>query len=217
MLAGTFFFYIGSLTRTTVANTSVLMSVSPFLAAIAGRVALGEVVPWRTWLAMAVAFGGIIVMFADSLEGGRASGNVLALGVSVCFALNLTMLRKFRATADMLPTVLLAGLWSLLPAFLFAGPFSASANDIAWLALMGCVQLGAGCLLMTAASKHLSATELGLLSLLEPILGPIWVWWFMAEQPAALTLVGAAIVLTAVIANEAFAAYSERSLLAQPR
>jgi drug/metabolite transporter (DMT)-like permease len=217
LLAGTFFFYIGSLTRTTVANTSVLMSVSPFLAAIAGRVALGEVVPWRTWLAMAVAFGGIIVMFADSLEGGRASGNVLALGVSVCFALNLTMLRKFRATADMLPTVLLAGLWSLLPAFLFAGPFSASANDIAWLALMGCVQLGAGCLLMTAASKHLSATELGLLSLLEPILGPIWVWWFMAEQPAALTLVGAAIVLTAVIANEAFAAYSERSLLAQPR
>ena len=55
-LAGTFFFFIASLTRTTVANTFVLMSVSPFLAALAGRLMLREPVPARTWLAMAVAF-----------------------------------------------------------------------------------------------------------------------------------------------------------------
>jgi drug/metabolite transporter (DMT)-like permease len=170
-LAGTFFFFIASLTRTTVANTFVLMSVSPFLAALAGRLLLRERVPPRTWVAMSVAFGGVVVMFADSVDAGQLAGNLLALGVSCCFALNVTMLRRFRATADMLPTVMLAGVFSLVPAFFLAGTLTATPRDLAVLALMGCVQLGTGCLLMTAASKHLSATELGLLALLEPILG----------------------------------------------
>jgi drug/metabolite transporter (DMT)-like permease len=92
-LAGTFFFFIASLTRTTVANTNVLMSVSPFLAALAARIVLREPVPARTWIAMGVAFAGIVVMFADSLDAGRLAGNVLALGVSCCFAAQVTVLR----------------------------------------------------------------------------------------------------------------------------
>src|SRR5438093_2603299 len=215
-LAGTFFFFIGSLTRTTVANTFVLMSVSPFLAAIAGRLLLREAVPWRTWLAMVVAFSGIVVMFSDSLDRGRLAGNLLALGVSCCFALNVTMLRKFHASTDMLPTVMLAAIWSLVPAFFLAGPFVASGRDLAILVFMGCVQLGTGCLLMTAASKHLTATELGLLALLEPILGPLWVWAILGEHPGTLALTGGVVVLAAVIANEAFAAYWARGTMAQP-
>jgi len=209
-LAGTFFFYIGSLTRTTVANTSILMSVSPFLAALAGRWILKESVPMRTWVAMTVAFTGIVVMFADALGGGQFAGNLLALGVSACFAAQLTVLRKFHATVDMLPQVMIAGAISLVVAFALAPPFEASARDLAILAVMGCIQLGAGCLLATAASRHLSATELGLLALLEPILGPVWVWLLVGENPGATALVGGAIVMGAVIANEAFAAWSGR-------
>ena len=89
-LAGQFFLFIASLTRTTVANTFVLMSISPFLAALAARVFLHERVPLRTGIAMAVAFAGIVVMFADSLDAGRLAGNLLAIGVSVLFALNVT-------------------------------------------------------------------------------------------------------------------------------
>ncbi len=107
----------------------------------------------------------------------------------------------------MLPQVLIAGLCSLVIAAALSPPFAASGRDIAILALMGCVQLGTGCLLATAASRELSATELGLLALLEPILGPLWVWAFMGERPDDATLVGAVIVLTAVIANEVFAAW----------
>jgi drug/metabolite transporter (DMT)-like permease len=206
-LAGTFFFFIGSLTRTTVANTFVLMSVSPFLAALAGRLVLKETVPARTWIAMAVAFAGIVVMFADSLDAGRLTGNLLALGVSCCFAAQVIVLRRFHATVDMLPQVMVAGVISLVVAFAVAPPFAATGRDLAVLALMGCVQLGTGCLLATAASKHLSATELGLLALLEPILGPLWVWALMSERPGPSTLVGAVVVLGAVIANEAFAAW----------
>ncbi len=206
-LAGTFFFFIGSLTRTTVANTFVLMSVSPFLAAIAGRIVLHEQVPARTWAAMAVAFAGIVVMFADSLDAGRLSGNLLALGVSCCFAGQVTVLRKYHAHVDMLPQVMVAGIVSLVVAGVLAPPFAASARDLGFLALMGCVQLGTGCLLATAASRHLSATELGLLALLEPILGPLWVWALMSEAPGHAALAGGAIVLTAVVANEGFAAW----------
>ena len=206
-LAGTFFFFIGSLTRTTVANTFVLMSVSPFLAAIAGRIVLGEKVPPRTWAAMAVAFGGIVVMFADSLDAGRLSGNLLALGVSCCFAAQVTVLRKYRARVDMLPQVMIAGVVSLAVAGILAPPFAASGRDLGFLALMGCVQLGTGCLLATAASRSLSATELGLLALLEPILGPLWVWALMGEAPGRAALAGGAIVLAAVVVNEAFAAW----------
>jgi drug/metabolite transporter (DMT)-like permease len=206
-LAGTFFFFIGSLTRTTVANTFVLMSVSPFLAAVAGRVFLREAVPARTWIAMTVAFAGIVVMFADSLDAGRLSGNLLALGVSCCFAGQVTVLRKYHARVDMLPQVMVAGVVSLIVALSFAPAFAATNRDLLILALMGCVQLGTGCLLATSASRFLSATELGLLALLEPILGPLWVWALMDEEPGHAALTGGAIVLTAVIVNEAFAAW----------
>ena len=209
-LSGTFFFFIASLTHTTVANTFVLMSVSPFLAAISGRLVLKEPVPARTWIAMTVAFAGIVIMFGDAIDSGRLLGNLLAFGVSVCFAAQLTMLRKFHATVDMLPQVMIAGLWTLAPAFLLAGPFAASSRDIAILAFMGCVQLGTGCLLATAASRTLSATELGLLALLEPIIGPLWVWLLMGEDPGGNALLGGVIVLSAVIANEAFAAWRGR-------
>ena len=122
------------------------------------------------------------------------------------------MLRKFHATVDMLPQVMIAGLLSLVAAFALAPASSRRRRAISRSSrVMGCVQLGTGCLLATAASKHLSATELGLLALLEPILGPIWVWALMGEHPGAATLTGGAIVLAAVLANEAFAAWRGRA------
>ncbi|MBI3149549.1 MAG: DMT family transporter [Betaproteobacteria bacterium] len=210
VLAGTFFFFILSITRTTVANTLVIMSMSPFLAAIAGWWFLHEKPPRRTWIAMAVAFGGICLMFAESLELGRLLGNLLALGVSVCFAINVTLLRRADRSVSMLPTVLLAGLWSAGLAVVFAWPLQASAQDIGVLAIMGCFQLGAGCLLMTRAAKDLSASELGLLSLLEPILGPVWVWLGVGERPSDLALTGGAVVIGALVVNEAAGMWQRR-------
>jgi drug/metabolite transporter (DMT)-like permease len=210
-LACEFFFFIASLKRTTVANTFVLMSVSPFLAAIAGRIVLGERVPIRAWIAMTVAFMGIVVMFADAMDTGRLVGNLLALGVSCFFAAQVTVLRMYHATVDMLPQVMIAGIVSIVVAAPLALPFTASGRDLAVLAVLGCVQLGTGCLLATAASRYLSATELGLLALLEPILGPLWVWALMGEHPGTTALVGGAIVLSAVIVNECVAAWRHRA------
>jgi hypothetical protein len=94
------------------------------------------------------------------------------------------MLRKFHASVDMLPQVLVAGVISLCVARVFAPPFAATGRDLAVLAIMGAVQLGIGCLLATAASRRLRATELGLLALLEPILGPCGSGCSWARIPA---------------------------------
>jgi drug/metabolite transporter (DMT)-like permease len=165
---------------------------------------------------MAVAFAGIVVMFADAVDAGRIVGNLLALGVSCFFAAQVTVLRKYHATVDMLPQVLIAGVISIVVAAPLALPFTATPRDLAVLGVMCCVQLGAGCLLATAASRHLTATQLGLLALLEPILGPIWVWALMGEHPGATALVGGAIVLSAVIVNEVVAALPATATPRQP-
>jgi len=132
------------------------------------------------------------------------------MGVSVLFALNVTVLRKVHATVDMLPTVMIAGLISIVIALPLALPMQATSTDLLVLGVMGSIQLGTGCLLLVAASRHLTATELGLLALLEPILGPIWVWALLGEHPGMLALVGGAIVLGAVVVNEAYGAWRGR-------
>ena len=126
------------------------------------------------------------------------------------FASLFTVTPTSQISVDMLPQALSAGILSLAVALPLALPFSVTGRDLGVLAVMGCIQLGAGCLLATAASRHLTATELGLLGLLEPILGPIWVWTLMGEHPGGATLVGGAIDLAAVIVNEIVAAMRAR-------
>jgi len=202
LLASTFFFFILSLMRNTAANTYVLMSTGPFFVALFGWLLLRERVPLRTWIAIAVALGGVTLMFAAGIDRGRTLGNLLALGVPTAFALNIIVLRRMHAQVDMVPAVMIAGLISLVVAAPFALPFDASAQDIMVLAPMGMVQLGLGCLLMTRATRYLSAGELGLLSLLETILAPLWVWFGVGERPSNLALVGAFVVFGALVVNE---------------
>lgn len=198
LLASTFFFFILSITRTTAANTFVLMSTVPFFVAVFALLFLGERVGARTWAAIAVALAGIGMMFAEGVEAGRLEGNLLALGVPLAAALNVVLLRRQRKRVDMVPAVLLAGLFSIVAALPFALPLTASAADLGVLALMGFIQLGLGCVLMTLATRHLAAGEIGLLALLETILGPIWVWIGIGERPSDLALVGGVIVLAAL-------------------
>jgi drug/metabolite transporter (DMT)-like permease len=202
LLAATFFFFVLSLARNTAANTYVLMATGPFFVALFGLVFLGERVKLRTWIAIAVAMAGITLMFVDGLDAGRSLGNLLALGVPMMFALNIVVLRRMHATVDMVPAVLIAGLISIVVAAPFAWPLAPSPRDLAVLAPMGVLQLGLGCLLMTRATRYLSAGEIGLLSLIETILAPLWVWLGVGERPTELALVGGAIVFAALIGNE---------------
>ena len=200
-LASTFFFFILSLTHNTVANTLVLMSTLPFFVALFGRLFLSELVPLRTWSAIAVALAGIILMFADGIDSGQSLGNFLALGVPTAFALNVIILRRAHASVNMVPAVMLAGLFSIIVSLPLAWPLTPTLHDLTVLCIMGWVQLGTGCVLMTIATRYISAVEVGLLALLETTLGPIWVWLGIGERPTDIALVGGLIVIGALLGN----------------
>jgi drug/metabolite transporter (DMT)-like permease len=200
-LASTFFFFILSLERNTVANTLVLMSVSPLLVALLGRIILSELLPLRTGVAIAVALLGILIMFYDGLDAGQSLGNFFALGVAIALSLNIIVLRRVGSSVSMAPAVLLAGFFAIAFSLPLAWPLAASPHDLTLLWIMGWLQLGAGCLLMTLAAPYLLAGEIGLLGLLEPVLGTIWVWLGIGERPTNFALIGGGIVIGALLVN----------------
>ncbi len=200
-----FFGFIIALSRTTVANTLIVISSAPFFAALFGWLFLRERVASRTLLAMIAAFAGIVVMFVGAVSHDRWIGAVVAMVVPVAFGLNVALLRKMHATVDMIPGILLAGVISVLVTAPFALPFEATGRDFLLLAFMGSVQLGLGCVLITIASRHLAAVEIGLLSILETVFGILLTWALVGEQPSGAALAGGLIVIAALAANQIFA------------
>ena len=127
---------------------------------------------------------------------------LIGLAVPLAAAVNLVTLKHAGRSVDLIPAVLLGAILSAAVTLPFALPFSASAHDIALLAVLGCLQLGLPCMLMVRASPHLSAPEIALLAMLEVVLGPLWAWLGAGEAPALATLAGGALVLAALLLNE---------------
>jgi drug/metabolite transporter (DMT)-like permease len=202
LLTAMFVCFILALTRTTVANTLIVASSSPFFAALFGWLILREAVPARMWLAMAAALAGIGVMFAGAVTHDRWFGVLIALIVPIAFGLNIVLLRKMRAAVDMIPGILIAGVIATIVTLPLALPFEAGARDLGLLAVMGVVQVGLGCVLMVIASRHLSAAEIGLTSILETIFGTLSVWALIGERPSDAALFGGLMVITALAANQ---------------
>ncbi len=201
MFALMFISFILALSRTTVANTLVLGSISPFVAALAARIFLKEAVAPRTWFAMVAALGGVILMFYDSLSGGGGTGNLIALCIPIAFACNVVLLRKHHATLDLIPSILLAGIFSVIMTLPFALPLSVSAGDLGLLATMGVIQLGLGLLLYMLAVPHLSSAEIALITILEIIFGVVSTWLFVGERPSNAAMIGGGIVIGALVVN----------------
>jgi drug/metabolite transporter (DMT)-like permease len=200
-----------ALTRTTVANTLFIMAILPFCAAIAGWLFLRERVPPRTWLAMAAAAAGIGLMFRDALHTGNVAGSLIALAVPIAAAANYVAVKRGRGRVDFIAALGVGGLLSAVVTFPLAYPFSARGADLALFATLGVLQLGIpGILYVVIAVPRLSAAEVGLLSLLEVIFGPLWVWFSRDETPGLLALLGGAIVVAALTANESVGLALER-------
>ena len=193
--------FLFALSLTTTANALVVMSVSPLLTALFASMFLKDPVPLRTWLAAGAAAIGIAYMFGSSFEG-HLLGMAIASLIPVAAAVNVVILRASAARLDLVPAVMLGGALSCLIALPFALPISATGRDVALLAFLGITQLGLPCMLLVLASRALLAPEIALLSLLEVVLGPLWVWLGAGEEPGRATLVGGAVVLAALAANE---------------
>jgi drug/metabolite transporter (DMT)-like permease len=189
--------FIAALNHTTVARVLFIQAVSPVLAALLARVLLGEPVTRRTAVAMAVALAGVALMLG-SPGGGDALGDALAVAMSLSFALALVITRH-RRDVSMAPATCLSQLLLLVVLLPFASPGDIGGEDALWLAVMGGTQIGLGLVLLTIGARLIPAAQVGLITLLEVVLGPLWVWLALSEEPDTATLAGGAIVIAAIV------------------
>jgi drug/metabolite transporter (DMT)-like permease len=188
--------FIAALNYTSVANVLFIQALAPVLAAALGTL-VGEPVARRTWLAMAVAIAGVALMVGGP-DRPSILGATLSLLMSVSFAGTIVITRHQR-DVSMAPATCLSQLLVLLVAAPFARPGEAGAQDVALLAALGVCQIGLGLIFLTIGARLIPAAEVALITLLEIVLGPLWVWIALSEEPGAATLAGGAIVLAAVV------------------
>ena len=204
-----------ALTFTTVANVLVIMAVGPLLTAMVARFTIGQTLAPRTWAAIVAAGLGIVYMYGSQFlqalatpsidTGALLIGSLVALCVPVAGAINWTVVQRGQTQGqriDLVPSVLLGGILSSLLTLPLAVPFAATGADIAWLALLGLVQLAIPCALAVVCARSLKAPEVSLLALLEVIFGILLAWLGAGEVPGAEVLIGGTLVIGALFANE---------------
>lgn len=189
---------------TTVANAVLLFAAAPFVAAILAWVLLGEKVRPATWAAIAIAAFGMFLMLRDGLAGGTLAGNLAAL-VSACGFAVFSVALRWGRVGDMLPAALIGSVLSLLAAAAVlaatGGAILVSPPDMALAAGIGAGVVALGMVLFTLGSKVVPAAELTLLSLVEVLLAPLWVWLALGETASPATYLGGAVLLCGVVLN----------------
>lgn len=209
-LACGFIFYVLSLYHTSVANTVLLISSGPFVAALLGWVFLRERVSTPTWLGMFAAAAGIAVMVSGGVGGDDVAGMLFALAAVLAFAVMVVALRAVGQQRDMLLATAVAGVLAALACVPMVQSFAIAPRDLLMSILLGCVQVGFGFILITLALRSVASAQVPLLALGETALAPLWVWLFVGEVPASATLLGGAMVLIAVIAQGIVGILAER-------
>jgi drug/metabolite transporter (DMT)-like permease len=189
--------FIVALNHANVANVLFLQALSPIAAALLAWVALGESITRRAFLAMAIALLGVGLMV-----GGAGSGGVIGVGASLlmtlAFAVGLVITRH-RREVSMAPAICLSQVLVVLGAAPFADPASITRRDLGLLVLLGVGQMGLGLIFLVIGARLIPAAEVALITLLEVVLGPLWVWISISERPAPTTIVGGFVVIFAVL------------------
>ena len=189
--------FIVALNHTSVAHVLFTQAISPVLAAVLGWVVLRETVTGRTWAAMVVAVAGVAIMFGTPGDAD-VIGDGVSLLMSFAFAVAIVITRH-RRDVSMIPAVCLSQVMVVCAAAPFAAPSTITSHDLVFLVLIGFFQMGLGLALFAVGARLINAAEVALITLLEVVLGPLWVWIAFSETPDTATLVGGLVVLVAVI------------------
>ena len=192
--SGTFFL---ALNYTSIANVLFLQAAAPMMAALLGWAVLSERISRRTWFAMGVAAIGVTVMVATSFDAG-ATAVVLPIVMTTSFAV-VIVITRYRRDVSMMPATCASQALIIVVIAPFASLGSATSTDWGLFFALGTFQMGVGLALLTVGARLLPPAEVALLSLLEVVLGPLWVWLAYSERPSTATLVGGAIVTAAVV------------------
>jgi drug/metabolite transporter (DMT)-like permease len=177
----------------------------------------------RTWLAVVLAGVGIAYMYGfqlwlaltdNTVDSSRLMvGTLMALCVPMAGAVNWTVVQRAQSQGqfiDLVPAVMVGAALSALLTLPWALPWTASASDVWWLALLGLGQLAVPCSLAVVCARVLQAPEMSLLALLEIIFGILLAWWLANEVPNTAVMVGGGVVMLALVLNE-YWAWRERA------
>mgnify|MGYP002624054306 FL=1 len=204
VICGVFFcnmqtLFIISLSNTTVANTSFILSSGPIVTAVLARLALGEGVRKSTMAVLLVVVAGVSLMVVDGLATGNVFGDLAAVGAMLSLAGFVVTLRAKRQI-DMLPSLVIGGfLAALISAGAVRGAVAVPTDDLLLCVFWGGILSAVVLVLFTSAARHLNGAVVMVLLMVEYFLGPLWVWLFIGERPSQLALLGGAIILSGVL------------------
>ena len=189
--------FLVSIQNTNVANTLVMVAMAPMISAILGGIFLKEVPDKKTWLAILITFFSAIYIFYDSIKFGNFFGDFMGLVTATGLAVNAVLVRSAK-DRDLLPSAVLGKLCVAIFAFFFVESFDLVGNDIIYIPLMCVLCVAIPFVLVTIAPRFIPAEEVNLFFLLETIIGPIWVWMIIKEQPSMETVQGGIIIIITI-------------------
>ena len=190
--------YVFAMYNTTVANTNFIIQTQTIFLAIFGYFFLKEKISKITLISIILAISGIIVMVGPSLTTGEMSGNIAAFIMPISFAILILIIRKY-PNVDMVPLQLISGIIAMIIGYLVAGKINISVHDIFLGFLAGFFQLGFGFIFITIGARTTPSAMVGIIMLTEAVLGPLWAWLFVNENPPFVVLVGGSVVIFAVL------------------
>ena len=201
LMCTAFSFYIYSILNTSVASTLFILAAAPFIAAVLGWLWIGEKPKFSTWLTMVLALCGVGLMVFDGINTGQWLGNLFALIAAASFATALVYVRR-TGGEDMLGGTFTGGLLAsgvnIILALVLGYSLTVSTNDTIVSLISGTFTIGIGMALVIWGASYLPAAEVSILTLIESVVGPIWVWLAFNETVSPMLLIGGATVLFAV-------------------
>ena len=202
--------FIISIQNTNVANTLIMVAMAPMLSAILAAIFLKEPTNKETWVAIFVTFFSVTFIFYDSIQIGNIVGDLFGFVTALGLAINANLAR-FAKDRDLVPSAVIGKLVVAIFAFFFVENFDLVATDKIIVPLMCIMCVAIPFVLVTIAPRYISAPEVNLFFLLEVILGPIWVWLIIKEQPSVQTIIGG-IVIIITIALHSFLALKKTQI-----
>ena len=189
--------FLISIQNTNVANTLVMIALAPMLSAILGAIFLKETPDKKTWTAILITFVACVYIFYDSLNLGNFYGDFFGLVTAFGLACN-AVLARYAKDRDLVPSAVIGKLCVAIFAFFFVKNFELIGNDLIYVPLMCVMCVAIPFVLVTIAPRFITAAEVNLFFLLETILGPIWVWLVIKEQPSIETLIGGVVIISTI-------------------
>ena len=189
--------FIISIQNTNVANTLIMIALAPMLSAILGSIFLKEIPDRKTFIAILITFGACVYIFYDSLNLGNFLGDFFGLVTALGLACNATIAR-YAKDRDLVPSAVLGKLFVAIFAFFLVKNFELIGNDIIFVPLMCIMCVAIPFVLVTIAPRFITGAEVNLFFLLETILGPVWVWIVIKEQPSIETILGGSIIIMTI-------------------